>query len=532
MILVNPIISKCLVNTDVISKHWLKLLANRFVSTTNRNFTNNSLIYNLNNYKSSFPEDFTINEDITKYINLNKHRLETQLLKIGVIYANEETRTNSKLIEALMADPLASGNEIWFDKIVKRKSLGTFVYNETVEVDEESGEFRLPSPILSGNYRNKFQQQIESANDLIIEEVSDIANTSDYVFLINVSNELKNTDYCKDVENRILLNVLDNCEFTPHSSESTPVTFASGSHSHLIKINSQLAYNGISEFISKDVLATDTFINSMTNSNIYELYKAINWFSQTQVLQQWLLHNIKFKIKQRISTAAAPEEINDISNMEIARFTDLVNTELQDEFKPKTTSFFRKNLIWWKLYYKNDNVEYDIKDFFMNHFMNKSIENYNYLKGKISLGEADVIDNPLLKLKNKVINKGVAEEIQPFVYRALATAFLYYQFPISLISFCGYQYFGYGANECVALATLGLVLGFNQVSKVWTNFTDRWLNNLFEEIRICLGKECIEDGLLKQSNLQLDKDIKITLLRQEIFNEINKDPIDGTNKNK
>ena len=73
---------------------------------------------------------------------------------------------------------------------------------------------------------------------------------------------------------------------------------------------------------------------------------------------------------------------------------------------------------------------------------------------------------------------------------------------------------------------LGLVLGFNQVSKIWTNFTEKWLNDLFEEIRICLGKECIEEGLLKQSNLQLDKDIKTTLLRQEILNEINKDATD------
>ena len=119
------------------------------------------------------------------------------------------------------------------------------------------------------------------------------------IFLINVSNELKNTDYHKDVKNKILLNVLDNCEFTPHSSESTPVTFATSSHSHLIKINSQLAYKGITEFISKDVMATDTFINSMTDSNIYELYKAINWFTQTLVLEEWLLHNIKSQIKNK-----------------------------------------------------------------------------------------------------------------------------------------------------------------------------------------------------------------------------------------
>ena len=51
-------------------------------------------------------------------------------------------------------------------------------------------------------------------------------------------------------------------------------------------------------------MATDTFINSMTDSNIYELYKAINWFTQTLVLEEWL-HNIKSQIKEQISTAAA-----------------------------------------------------------------------------------------------------------------------------------------------------------------------------------------------------------------------------------
>ena len=112
---------------------------------------------------------------------MNKHKLETQLLKIGIIYANKETKTNSKLIEALMADPLASGNEIWFDKIANRKSFGN-LYITMHPKWMKKAEFGIPSPILSGNYRNKFQQQIEIANDLIIEEVSDVTNTGDYIF--------------------------------------------------------------------------------------------------------------------------------------------------------------------------------------------------------------------------------------------------------------------------------------------------------------------------------------------------------------
>ena len=67
-------------------------------------------------------------------------------------------------------------------KLPTESLLGNLYITMHPEVDEESGEFGIPSPILSGNYRNKFQQQIEIANDLIIEEVSDVTNTGDYIF--------------------------------------------------------------------------------------------------------------------------------------------------------------------------------------------------------------------------------------------------------------------------------------------------------------------------------------------------------------
>ena len=67
-------------------------------------------------------------------------------------------------------------------------------------------------------------------------------------------------------------------------------------------------------------------------------------------------------------------------------------------------------------------MEYDIKDFYEPLYEQK-YRKLQLLERKISLVDAEVIDNPLLKLKNKVINKRIAEEIQPFVYRALATAF-------------------------------------------------------------------------------------------------------------
>ncbi|RCK67116.1 hypothetical protein Cantr_03446 [Candida viswanathii] len=484
---------------------------------------NNTLIYNLNDYKSSFPKDFVINDDITEFIRLTKHKLEPQSIKIGVIYENDQARSSSKIIESLLADPLASGSEVWLDEISTREGNGQYKYSQEVVIDRANQQFGVPSPILSASLRNTFAANIESPTDLVIEEVEDVAEVTEYVFLINVSNQLGNLDYPPTTRNKILLNVIDNQEFTPLSSESTPVSFKNEASSHIIKINSQLAFTGIDQIIKNGVASSDVFIDNMTKSNIYELFKAINWFSQTPVLGAWLLHNIKLNIERKIELTASPEETNEISNIEISRFIDLVNKELQDDFEPKTVRFFHKNLSWWKLYYKNDNIEYEIKDFFLNNFMNKSIESYNYLRGKINPSDSDIsVANPLFALKQEVINKSIAEEVQPKVYRALGEGFLYYQLPISLLSFFGFQYLGYAANDCIALAILGLVLGFNQVSKVWTGCTDKWLTNLFEEIRVCLGKQCVEEGLLKESNAQLTNDIKSTKLRQDIFNEINK----------
>ena len=484
---------------------------------------NNTLIYNLNNYKSSFPTDTIINNEITEFVRLQRNRIDTQCLKIGVIYDNERARTNSKIIEVLMADPLASNCDKWLSEISTRVSNGEYNYNDEVVINKEGGQYGIPSPILSANYRNTFGANMDSPTNLIIKEISDVTEVEEYAFLISVSNSLGNPDYPSTIRNKILLNVIDNQEFTPLSTESTPVSFKNEASNHIIKINTQLAFEGISAMVNNGAASSDIFIGNMAKSNIYELYKAINWFTQVPVISSWLLNNIKVNIKQKIQHTASPEETNEISNIEISRFIDSVNKELQDDFEPKTVNFFRKNLSWWKLYYKNDNVEYEIKDFFLNNFMNKSIASFNFLSGKINPADSDIsVENPLFSLKKEVINKKISEEVQPKVYRALGEGFLYYQLPISLLSFFGFQYLGYAANDCIALATLGLVLGFNQVSKIWTSYTQLWLNNLFEEVRICIGKQCVEEGLLKESNIQLEKDLRCAQLRQEIFNELDK----------
>ncbi|KAI5951742.1 hypothetical protein KGF54_004817 [Candida jiufengensis] len=505
------------------------------VSTIRLNSTStksNTLIYNLNNYQSTFPQDTLINNDITTLKQIISKKHEPQTFKIGVLYESKQIEQNSKMIEVLLADPLASNNQIWFEKIVKRHGLGRFLFGEykTDLVDDNPeldnlNPFELPSPILSGIYRTRYGKEPDlTQNDLIIEEIDPqqhLESIDDFTYFIYVTNQFNTSisNLPEGLKNRIFLKVIDNVEYSPKSSESTPISLDTSIHTHIIKIDSNLAYKGITNFMLNDVKATDSYLNSLTNSNVHQLFKFIDYYARTNNAINWYLGNVKSLIHNKLTKSKSSfEEDPTTIKLDIDKFIQLVNTELQYDFEPKTENFIKKNLSWWKLYYKNDNVEYDLKDFFNENFMNKSIENYNLLRGKIiDSDEAD--KNPLLELKNEVINKQINETVQAMVVSILSKAFIYYQLPITVISGLAYQFFDFSANSCIALLCLGWVLGFNQVSREWLKFMNNWCNNLYEEIRLTLTRDCI-DGLSKEANNQIFRIKDETKLREKLLTEI------------
>lgn len=489
----------------------------------------NTLIYNLNNYQSSFPEDKALNKDITTLKQLISNIHEPQAFNIAVLYESPEVRRNSKIMEVLLADPLASNNQVWFERIRKRHGLTKFFFGEYTNdlVDENDIECQIPSPLLSGLYRNTFHNEApKTPNDLIIEEFDNFtqleSRIGDYMYVIYVTRQFNDisSHLPVPVKDRLLLEVIDNTEYSPANTELSPLSIEAGIQTHLIKINSNLAYDGIVQFIERDVHAADEYMESMTKSNVYELFKFIDHFLRTNILTSWYSAKVINSIQNKINKSnTVINEGSEVVKSEIAQFGQMVNSELQYEFIPQTTNFVQKKLSWWKLYYKNDNVEYDLKDFFSKHFMNKGIENYNFLRGKI-LSSDEVVENPLLELKNEIINRRVGLEVQPEVYSILTKAFIYYQLPISVIAALSYQFFEFSGNACIALFSLGWVLGFNQVSRDWINFMTKWMNQLFEEVRITVGSKCIDNGLLKESNDQVVTIDTENKTRQKILHDI------------
>lgn len=504
----------------------------------------------LNVYKDQFPKDQATISAINNFQLLSRRRNEIQNIKIGIMYDNEEIRSNSKVLESLLSDPLAEGNKLWFDEISSRNKseLNKFIYEsqENGIKEEENSAFhiyKVKSPILSSIYRSSYTETLDGtkpnvSNEIEIIELNNIEEVNDLDFIINVTNSLSatlsNQSKPKSIQNKTLLTIVDNPEYSPSSIESSPVTFdIHNFENHIIKVNSQLANSGTVDFLKYDTKVSDEFIDSIKNSNIYELCKAIGWYLRTDNLTRWTLSTIKHNLLTSASSVQSLSSLyKEIKNDDIKNFIESVHSELQYDFIPKTDKFFRKSLSWWKLYLRNDNIEYDLKDYFSKNFMTKSIENFNYSKGlivnKITNGDMNeestspsTLQNPLMNLKNEIINEKVSTEIQPHIYKIIGTALINYQLPISILSFLSYQYFDFSLNSAIALSLLGWIVGFNYVSKKWESISRNWLTNLYETIRLSLNRDCIENGLLKEANLKFEEELKFVTLKTEILKGIN-----------
>lgn len=495
-------------------------------------------------YKANFQDKIVLSQ-ISRYESLKNESIKT--IKVGVVYDGAYIAKNSKIIEAILADPLALGNKEWFDLIANRdrKVNNTFKYPSLTSGTTKSLEFIIPSPILSSEYRPSYSKAFDSetmidADKNNIELVEINSEPIDCHFYVNVTSDVTNASTNLDPQfaKKIVLTIIDNSDFTPSSTEDSAVSFTNTSiANHVIKVDSNLCLEGIEQFLELDVKAGTQLVDSLINSNIFEVRKSLGWYLGTNILSKLLLQNIYTSILKDSNesnvTSVTNTLFDDIQKSEIIRFGELVHSELQYDFIPNTETFFKKDLRWWKMYWKNDNVEYDLKDYFGKYFMPKSIEYYNFLRGKIvsqmqlnRYGYYNVeneIGNPLLEMKTNLINTRVSTEIQPVVFQAITTGFIYYQLPVSIISFLSYQYFDFSANSAVALGLLGIVLGFNHASRIWENFTKVWVQQLFEDVRLCLGKQCIDEGLLKELDVRFKEEIQLTTKSQNILASIQKE---------
>lgn len=509
----------------------------------------------LRKYMRWYPQDAVTYATIQTYMDLRRNSGHTQNLLVGVVYENDHIKKSTKFVEALLADPLASGNDRWFSALESRPR---DINNMIVYLDHEKAELLLPeafqrttnqmtaeSPILSGDRRPRYPEVFEGlddhTNNIILLEINrhdDVPKLVDVChYYIYVTSEFSTLmDWMpRHVQKKILLTVVDNSEYSPLSSETSPVTFDmkyNVTH-HAVKISSKKVVQGAKDYLTQGTQAGSHYFDTLQQSNIIEVYKFLLWFSRTQVLSQWQFHIIRDEISQNTLLEEYIHNVyEDLRLNSIASCSSEMHSELQKDLIPNTDEFFSRKLRWWMLYWKNDNVEYALKDYFMKGFMPKSIAAYNYLKGQLvarmqeqkyaKYNDSFEVTNPLEAFKLKLINERILLEVQLVIYTTIVSAFVYYQLPLTILSLVGYGWFGIQANTAVAVTTLGWVLGFNQVSKQWHEFTEKWLHQLYEEVRLVISKGCVENGLLKELNARFEAAKELAEIKKLVVEALDK----------
>lgn len=468
-------------------------------------FSQHSMVEQLNSYKNTFPEDQTSCSNIDEYITHGRIG-NVQLIKLGIKYNNESVAKSSRILEALVAEPLAEGNEAWLSKIAARdRSKNTVLkFSTDANIDEASNTFAIPSSVLSAELRSLYVEAVgprQKMHDIELVELN--KQSEDCILELLVTDSL--TSVTRSDGPRVIAVIVDNTEYTPPSLQKTPTSFDTASpNEKIIKIDSAKYMDAVEAFVNYDTKAVDTFVSGSQNSNIYEVGKLLTWCLRPQILQNILLDVMKSSILSNRT-----EVTNDSLNSVISQFRTAAHAELQQDFEPKTKTFFRRKLPWWKLYFKNDNVEYELKEFFIHNYMNKSIEAYGFTRGRIVTSfhhetNSSEVDNPLFSLKQEIIDHRITSEIQSQVYSIISKAFLYYQLPISAVAFAAYWYFQFTANSALALTSLGVVVGFNYVSKNWTRVTKKWRQALYNDTRECIEGPC-QQHLLERLKQQVEQ---------------------------
>lgn len=502
----------------------------------------------LRKYLRWYPNDAVTYANIQTY--LDSRSVKTQTLLVGVVYESDSVRQRSRVLDALLADPLSESSKSWFPKLVQRSR----TENNLVVHRLHQADLGIPSafertvtrietalPMLSALYRQRFEQVFPPApttNNVAFLEINkhdDVLKLTDtchfFVYVTKEFSSMMETMH-RHVQKKVLLTIVDNGEFSPLSLETTPATFDTGHQMthHALKVDSQRVYNGICSFIDSEKNA-DLYFDAIRSSNILELSKFFVWHFRPENLRSWQFQIIVREISSNnLSEKTMREIYNDLKLNTLVECSTLMHRELQLRLIPETERFFSQKLRWWMLYYRNDNVEYCLKDFFGKSFMPGSITYYNYVRGQLTARlqqqkfakyqDSTTVENPLLIFKQDLVNERISHEVQPEVFKIISSAFLTYQAPISLLSLLGYMYFGIQAEGAFALALLGWVVGFNDVSKKWDVFSQRWLHSLFEDVRLTIVEKCLNNGLLKELNTRYEEAKGLAVIKKQVVDNL------------
>ncbi|CCH46003.1 putative membrane protein [Wickerhamomyces ciferrii] len=406
-------------------------------------------ISNLNKAKELFQDIDGVFSKIDLLQNLNS----SKPIRIGLV------NPKKSFLNTILSDPFAS-DQSWYNQFQERSDSQLIKYND--EFQNLESQLEIPSPFL----QNKNLEFLE---------------------ILNLEHHNFN-DGC-----HLYLN------FNPGliNNYKYPTWEIKDSTTDLLypnELNSNKALEA-TNLLTKSSLNASEYTKLYNESQFPEFLKTLDKLIEPKqiekTLYQSILKNFQIQLNQKSLTFKELSEKDIKIQTLIKNWDESTHREFQLNFKPYITNFEKKNLDWWKLYYKNDDIETILTNMLNQNFLPNSIQQISYIQGQIdsfnSQTTSDLNDNPLISIKQDIINNELIP-IQNQVTRLLGFNFIGLQLPVGLVAISGWFWFGFEPYSMISLGSLGLVLGFNNISKKWLNIITNFKSQLFEKIRIAIGE--------------------------------------------
>lgn len=380
-------------------------------------------------------------------------------IRVGIIGSKKT------LLDTVLADPFAT-DQSWYDQLLERPKNVVLKYSNDFEISEKV--YNIPAPVLS-------------THNLELIELENLGQYNDGCHLyLNFANSVDPKWPTYELQ--------DEDVEIPGTNE----------------INSKLAYEAIS-LLKESPLNSTTYTKLYNASNFPHFNNTLNKLLISESVITKLYKSIVKNLQtQNIHYSMTLEELDfkDLRIKEyISQWSESAHREFQTSFQPFVTKFEAEQLAWWKLYYKNDDIETILINMLNSGFLNDSLKNFSYVKGQIdsfsSFSEKNeeklekisskLDQNALTQLKNQIIEEDLIP-IQNKVIKLLVLNFVGLQLPVALVSAGGYFLYGFSFYSMFGLGSLGLVLGFNNISKKWLEIITQFKTNLFEKTRLGILK--------------------------------------------
>lgn len=378
------------------------------------------------------------------YARINTYLNHSSVLRVGIIPHNGREQSKT-VLEALVSEPVQNTN---WNEALKRRPLT----KDTLVTQSQSFEY------------------VETHNSLIVYP---IPFSGPAVELLEVSNANESKEHIQTCH--LILDVLNKKDSLPVNNDVVSeyprwevLDGVNAAKDGAININSNVALEANS-LLQKSPNNAPQFLELRKKSNIDSLREGIsNSKSAYAALRESIINSCQAQI-DAITSELKPEDTKTAS-LQRSEWTELAYAELEGSLMPRLRHLLKHDFAWYKLYLRNDDVSADVS--MVAYDMPKSAARYEYLSGLQAASSSGAAGHGLkdaatttTPAHSKTIDKAITK-LQSQSLRGVLTA-LSVQLPIAACSMA-LQFMGdFSAYSMVALASLGVVVGFRRLQAKW-----------------------------------------------------------------